>query len=55
MNEEYLTIEEAARKLKVAKATIYRMARSKRIPAVKIGKVWRISSLQLSKLFEEAK
>lgn len=49
--EEFLTVEEVAQKLKVAKATVYRMARKGRIPAVKFGKVWRISSLRLSELF----
>jgi excisionase family DNA binding protein len=50
--DEFLTIEEAAKKLKVAKATIYRMARKGKLPAVKFGKVWRISNKKLSELFE---
>lgn len=50
--EEYLTIDETAKKLKVAKATVYRMARKGRLPAVKFGRVWRISSLRLAQLFE---
>lgn len=41
-NEEYLTIEETAKKFKVAPATVYRMAQKGEIPAVKFGKVWRI-------------
>lgn len=53
MNEdEYLTIDEVAKKLKVAKATVYRMARKGTIPAMKFGKVWRISSKKLAELFE---
>lgn len=50
--EEYLTIDEAARLLKMSKITIYRMARKGQLPAVKFGKVWRISSKKLSELFE---
>lgn len=53
--EEYLTIDEAAKKLKVAKATIYRMARKGKLPAVKFGKIWRISSLKLAEMFEKTK
>ena len=37
-NQEYLTINEAAEKLKLAKVTIYRMARRGQLPAVKLGK-----------------
>lgn len=37
-NQEYLTINEAAEKLKLAKITIYRMARRGQLPAAKLGK-----------------
>ena len=52
-NQEYLTINETAEKLKLAKITIYRMARRGQLPAVKLGKAWRISSTKLAELFEE--
>ena len=52
LKDEFLTIEEVAKRMRVSKAMIYRMARKGRIPAIKFGKMWRISSLQLSKLFE---
>ena len=52
MDEEYLTIEEAAKRLKMSKITIYRMARKGQLPAVKFGKAWRISSTKLLALFE---
>lgn len=52
MEEEYLTIEEAAKALKMSKITIYRMARKGQLPAVKFGKSWRISSIKLLELFE---
>lgn len=52
-NQEYLTINETAEKLKLAKITIYRMARRGQLPAVKLGKAWRISSQKLAELFEK--
>ena len=52
-NQEYLTIKEAAEKLKLAKITIYRMARRGQLPAVKLGKAWRISNIKLQQLFEK--
>lgn len=52
-NEEYLTIGEAAKKLKLAKITIYRMARRGQLPAVKLGRTWRISNTKLQQLFEK--
>lgn len=53
--EEYLTIEEAAKRLKMSKITIYRMARTGKLPAVKFGKAWRISSKKLLELFDQKK
>lgn len=50
--EEYLTIAEVAKRLKMSTITAYRMARKGQLPAVKFGKVWRISSLKLLELFE---
>lgn len=51
--EEFLTIEEVAKRLKVNKVTIYRWVRKGKLPAVRFGRVWRISSLRLSELFED--
>jgi excisionase family DNA binding protein len=53
-NQEYLTINEAAEKLKLARITIYRMARRGQLPAVKLGKAWRISNIKLAALFEKS-
>lgn len=50
--DEYLTIEEVAKRLKISKVTIYRMAQKGKLPAVKFGKSWRISSKKLAELFE---
>lgn len=41
MDDQILTLEEVSRYLKVNKATIYRLAQAGRIPASKVGKVWR--------------
>ncbi|MBI2019056.1 helix-turn-helix domain-containing protein [Candidatus Daviesbacteria bacterium] len=53
LEEEYLTPEEVAKILKVEKITIYRMCRAGKLPAVKFGKVWRISSKKLREVLEE--
>lgn len=51
-NNEYLTLEEVALKLKVTKMTVYRMAKKGLIPAFKFGRAWRIDSAKLRELFE---
>lgn len=45
--EEILTLQEAARYLKVAPITLYRMARRGVLPAVKFGRSWRFPTNQL--------
>lgn len=52
-NDEFLTIEEVAKKLKISKITVYRMAKKGQLPAVKFGKSWRISSKRLQQLFDK--
>lgn len=44
MIDDFLTLDELAEILKVKKVTLYRMARVGKIPAVKFGKSWRVSS-----------
>lgn len=51
----YLTVEETAKRLKVTPVTIYRMARAGKLPAVKVGKAWRISRNKLNDLFDTKK
>jgi len=52
MKDKYLTLEEVAKRLKVNKATVYRMARKRQIPAFKFGKVWRIDTTKLDEMIE---
>ena len=51
--EEFLKIEEVAKRLKVGKSTVYRMVKEGKIPATKIGRVWRFSSLRISEMFNK--
>ncbi len=51
--DEYLTAEEVAKQLKINQITVYRMIKRGEIPATKFGKIWRVSSKQLAKLFEK--
>jgi len=52
MEKEYLTIEEVAKRLRVNKRTVYRLAVKGQIPAFKFGKSWRISVAKLEKFIE---
>ncbi|MDO8340450.1 MAG: helix-turn-helix domain-containing protein [Candidatus Woesebacteria bacterium] len=52
MDDEYLTLEEVSKKLKVNKATVYRMAKKGKLPAFKFGKVWRVSEKKLLEMIE---
>lgn len=44
---EVLTLPEVAAYLKVTERTIYRLAGSKKIPAFKVGGVWRFSRAEI--------
>jgi excisionase family DNA binding protein len=41
--DDVLTIAEVAEYLKVAERTIYRLAAAKKVPAFKVGGMWRFS------------
>ncbi len=41
MSEKLMTIEKAANYLNVHHGTLYRLAQKRKVPAVKIGRVWR--------------
>ncbi|MHB9036886.1 MAG: acetate--CoA ligase [Armatimonadota bacterium] len=47
MDENILTIDEAADYLKVSKSTLYKLLQSDRIPAKKLGRRWRFSRKDL--------
>jgi len=51
-DDQYLTVEEAAKKLGVARITAYRWIYNGELPAVKFGRTWRISAKQLAQKFE---
>ncbi|EKO9556880.1 methylation-associated defense system helix-turn-helix domain-containing protein MAD1 [Pseudomonas aeruginosa] len=40
---QILTLDEVAAYLKVGKRTVYRLAAAKKIPAFKVGGIWRFS------------
>lgn len=41
MDDQILTLQEVSKYLKLHKATVYKMAQAGKIPASKVGKVWR--------------
>jgi excisionase family DNA binding protein len=53
MNDELLTFEEARGYLKIHKATLYKWIREKKIPASKIGRMWRFKKLKLEKWIDQ--
>jgi excisionase family DNA binding protein len=50
---EILTIKEVAGYLKVTDRTIYRLAASGRIPAFKVGGMWRFSAKEINRWIEQ--
>ena len=46
--EKLLTTQEAAQQLKVSVSTVTRMARSGRLPGMRVGKLWRFSQSELT-------
>jgi excisionase family DNA binding protein len=46
-DEEILTLKQVADFLKVTERTIYRLAAGKKIPAFKVGGIWRFSRAEL--------
>jgi excisionase family DNA binding protein len=51
--DQYYTMEEVAKTLKVAYLTVYRWVRAKRLVAVKAGKQYRIKKQDLDNFLEE--
>lgn len=52
MDDQILTLEEVSRYLKLHKATVYKMAQAGKIPALKVGKVWRFKRAKLEAWLE---
>ncbi len=49
LRDQYYSIEEVAKMLKVAYLTVYRWVQSKKLPAVKAGKQYRIKKEVIEK------
>lgn len=54
INDEILTLEEVSRYLRLNKSTVYRMAQAGKIPAVKVGKVWRFKACKVNEWLEKS-
>ncbi len=53
--ERLYTIEQIAEKLQISETTLYKLARSGRIPAIKIGNQWRFKMDDIDKWLESQK
>lgn len=51
--EEYLTAKQVAEYLQVKPLTIYQWAREEKIPAIKIGRIWRFKKEAIDNFLEE--
>lgn len=50
---EILTIDEATKYLRIHKATLYKLVKQRRVPAVKVGKKWRLLKSKLDEWLEK--
>ena len=53
MNERLMTLEEVAVYLRLSVHTIYKMAQQGRIPAYKVGKLWRFKKEEIDKWIQK--
>jgi len=51
--DEILNIKEVSGYLKIPISTVYKLAQSGKVPAVKVGKHWRFMKKDLEHLFEK--
>lgn len=51
--EEYLTTKQVAKYLQVKPLTVYQWARTEKIPAVKIGRIWRFKKEVIDSFLEK--
>jgi len=49
VEEELLTLDEACLFLKIGRSTVYRLAKEKKIPSLKLGNLWRFRKSSLIK------
>jgi acetyl-CoA synthetase len=54
MDKNVLTLDEAVEFLKTSKSTLYKLMQSKRIPARKIGRQWRLNRTDLERWLSQA-
>ena len=47
MSSKLLTLEETAKYLDIHPGTLYRWAQKRKVPAAKIGKIWRVRKEKL--------
>ncbi len=50
MEEEYYSINEVCQKFKISHSTIYKKIKNREIPAVKLGRCWKISRSALERI-----
>lgn len=55
IKEQYYSIEEVSKMLKVAYLTVYRWIQAKKLVAIKAGKQYRISKIELGKFINQHK
>ena len=55
MSEQIMTVKDVASYLKLNERTVYRMATSAKIPALKVGTSWRFKREEIEKWIEEQK
>jgi excisionase family DNA binding protein len=53
MAKEILDVAAAAKYLHITRATLYKLAKEKKVPGLKIGGQWRFSKERLDELFLE--
>lgn len=51
--EEYLTAKQVAKYLQVKPLTVYQWAKTEKIPAVKIGRIWRFKKEVIDSFLEK--
>ena len=53
MENEIMTTQEVAQYLRMAEATIYKLAQAGKIPAVKVGRAWRFKKELIDEWFRD--